>query len=689
MTSCDSMPEGPPTVQLDSIIEEDQSHGNIFLGYYLEPKPSTYPGSQDNLQPSVNEEPASKKARLGFSCEVCDVCFTEKRTLQRHCRTNQHRKRVGLPSSESYPCTDCSKSFSRDHDRVRHETEIHRGIKRQSAQRTQSSVSQETENQAGQEEANHVSNEETLPTATASAMAWTASAIESYHESHEESGTDCGAQQTTSHERERATGSAVDSAIDIGIPGRQSIQGFTSASLDLTNQELSGPNSDDERYGPRNRHMSVVQRHGRTRLLTFRPRLFCAFCEVPFEHILEDLMCHLRRHLDALKGSHLCEHCHAEFVHQQDLVMHRRAAAKGNCGFTFRHKTPCTGHHSPEADDPSAGLSDWDGFRLCMQLRDWEQSQLRAYMQSISDLVSVRQQDSNDADSHSIEVLYNKSRESLAGFAISLKTLGSAPGDELTTDTGLDARGLRGRLRIMSLRNSGFRQGGFKLVKDWAKDSPGVCPVDARALYNLAGTESVEEIKMARKSGLAIDKPLKGCSTVLCYATSENNLPAVKTLLYCGANANMRCETHDAILGGAATHATQPLIDLLINHGADINLGSPCQTPLCRALRQERCGIIWLLLRNGAKLSTCQCSLEMGEKVVQYVLLDQWLRWSFLRALIRDFAEFTMSNVSPRVLDLFVRLLKALRRASDKFEKMGFTATGGIKKEQLGHSIAT
>ncbi|KAI7576155.1 hypothetical protein KC343_g22342, partial [Hortaea werneckii] len=74
--------------------------------------------------------PATKKRKVVYMCEPCGTSYTEKRALARHRHTAQHRRNLGLPPSEKYSCTLCSKTFSREHDRVRHVNETHRGQKR-------------------------------------------------------------------------------------------------------------------------------------------------------------------------------------------------------------------------------------------------------------------------------------------------------------------------------------------------------------------------------------------------------------------------------------------------------------------------------------------------------------------------------------------------------------------------------
>lgn len=81
------------------------------------------------------DAPSSKRQKhLAYRCEPCDKSYTEKRALARHKHSELHRRNIGLPPLEKYHCSfgPCSKTFSRNHDRRRHEDEAHRGLRRTS-----------------------------------------------------------------------------------------------------------------------------------------------------------------------------------------------------------------------------------------------------------------------------------------------------------------------------------------------------------------------------------------------------------------------------------------------------------------------------------------------------------------------------------------------------------------------------
>ena len=86
-----------------------------------------------------------------------------------------------------------------------------------------------------------------------------------------------------------------------------------------------------------------------------------------------------------------------------------------------------------------------------MRLWHREQWQLKVYFASISDLLSTPTP--KGVDSYSVEVLYQHSLAPMESLAISVKTHASTSCDH-STNVELDSRGLRQRIRTISLRNS-------------------------------------------------------------------------------------------------------------------------------------------------------------------------------------------------------------------------------------------
>ena len=345
---------------------------------------------QFKIYRALDQEPLAKKARHSFECEPCDKKYTEKRALVRHRQTDEHRERVGLPPAEKYSCVVCQKPFTRDFDRARHENEQHRGFKRQGIKMEivpqpvllQQDISPDASSSILVATVGHSQHK---PEITSSVM---------LHD-HPRLDRTTSDRSTKNISADSATNSAIDlSYLGLAAGTSSGVQGFGT----------------DEVWNPRiHTHKSIIHRNGRSKVLAPPADLFCAFCNLPFEDMLDDLLIHLRRHLQVLQGSHACIECQIEFVHLEDLEVHRASAFKGHCGVDFPHKSPCTGHHPPNADDLRNDISDWDSFRLCTQLRHWEQGQLEAYITSILDLTSLRNQ--KEVDSYSIEVLFRQSCE--------------------------------------------------------------------------------------------------------------------------------------------------------------------------------------------------------------------------------------------------------------------------------------
>ena len=104
----------------------------------------------------------------------------------------------------------------------------------------------------------------------------------------------------------------------------------------------------------------------------------CGLCHQPFETADQDsLRKHLEVHADQFCGEVVCQVCELGFTHRRDLEMHQLCARQGHCGFNFRHRQPCSGHHSFD------GNSDQHRFGFALALRQWEQAQLKAYKRGV------------------------------------------------------------------------------------------------------------------------------------------------------------------------------------------------------------------------------------------------------------------------------------------------------------------
>lgn len=121
------------------------------------------------------------------------------------------------------------------------------------------------------------------------------------------------------------------------------------------------------------------------RIATYREKIPCGICRTDFEVLVNQaLYRHLKLHFVRLQGKHRCEICMINFVHDGDLQRHITCAQKGNCGFSFPHTTACGGLHPPT----SGKCNNRTSFEIT--IRDWELSQLVAYIISIRQSAIIR-----------------------------------------------------------------------------------------------------------------------------------------------------------------------------------------------------------------------------------------------------------------------------------------------------------
>lgn len=146
--------------------------------------------------------------------------------------------------------------------------------------------------------------------------------------------------------------------------------------------------------------MSVHRREIR---LSTRPKIPCGICHRNFEVQNQSaLYDHLKAHIKELNARHVCSACQIAFAHEMDLRAHLWSAARGYCGFNFKHSTVCTGHH-PLSEDGAihmifrdaetsitaqlAASNDRDDFVRFVD--GWEKTQLRRYAWTTNQLQKV------------------------------------------------------------------------------------------------------------------------------------------------------------------------------------------------------------------------------------------------------------------------------------------------------------
>ncbi|EGP90840.1 unnamed protein product [Zymoseptoria tritici ST99CH_1A5] len=342
----------------------------------------------------------------------------------------------------------------------------------------------------------------------------------------------------------------------------------------------------------------------------------CMMCGIAFEDDPEELLQHLRRHLDIFRGEYRCEECNIGFIHEEDLLHHQDASARGHCGFNFQHSEPCTGHHPYSTLAWTSTLPDSDCFRLCTKLRHWEQSQLQAYLAEINDLIASRK--SRQIDRWSVGALMRGSRNSFRSLAISVNTYASAPCDVATDSKRYDIGGLQARLRQMSLKNASTsmkniirKQRSSSSLKSDVGDhhSPAVTTSSVtmdkplyrailrndlpRAAKILETTDSSQHTAVQNAPGTLTASALWGRTYVNRYMTDH-------TLIKDSAGRCEVCGVHGTIPERGSTK-----VKLLLRHGADPSEpGGLCGFPLNTAAWMGKPEIVKSLLRRGARVDS-------------------------------------------------------------------------------------
>lgn len=278
-------------------------------------------------------EDSSKK----FKCEPCNKFFKEHKSLLRHERENSKHEQHPWNRLSSIVCRLCTKTFSKVHDQERHFREQHSLDGKVPCQQCGKVIRPKTPHKC--------SVPIKLPSPHDSVMSESSSSTMN---------TDLSACQ--------------------GLP-----EANHTAIMDTLSDQLS-------RISLKNNAMCPTVYKKQVRTVKASRLLPCGLCRMEFEiHDHAALFQHLKDHMDGFNGLCRCKVCEIDFMSSSDLKKHEASAAKGDCGFFFHHKSPCTGHH-PLRKAPLSDLTlanDDDRFTFCYRIRVWEQSQLASYISSI------------------------------------------------------------------------------------------------------------------------------------------------------------------------------------------------------------------------------------------------------------------------------------------------------------------
>ena len=322
---------------------------------------------------SGGAEPPLKRFRGPDNCcNICDIEFTEQRSLIRHEKQSKlhHTKAYGV-TPPGHKCGKCNKTFVRRHDLRRHEMEIHEGLQVRNyvCERVTygfGSTAQPTE------------YNQTRPGGPLS--------DQSDPELLERQDIDCGKerlnaptmltqypigllQQPSLCEQEAAklielgpilpcTNTYNKSRPAQQVSGIDSIKPISAKTVevkDVVDQWLAEAFESLYMNDPIEVKLQVVARNGVQSPKVER----CPICHRPHSETVQFAACMLKHHENP--GSlHVCPDCKYGFVLEEHLEHHTRCVSSyRHCGFYFSHMEPCSGHHRRPSHPQEVDRSDY------------------------------------------------------------------------------------------------------------------------------------------------------------------------------------------------------------------------------------------------------------------------------------------------------------------------------------------
>lgn len=555
------------------------------------------------------EEPVSKKPRTELNCYLCGTTFSERRSLVRHQKTPTHCARAGL-ATPLYTCTYCSGDFSRKDLRSRHEKEVHFNIKRSTGPSRPVTVGTATTSTDG-------SNLPSLPQSgfgdtpsTSSVSPNGLSCVGAGTQSTPE--TDLEVKSVPQDTRSHDTASDEDTghySARRSVPTQKSSMNEDHDStcsegpppLDYESKSLDGdedlllPDAGSIRsistigsiksrlLNSNILRSALIYKGASPRLRGYKLPVLCVLCSEHLGSNITEVRAHLDKHSKSLNERFRCTECQVTFAYERDMILHQKAVARGDCGFSFEHIEPCNGHHPPDVF--SEMLTDNDRMQFTVRLQHWEQAQLKIYLNQVNDLTQGDPVP-KDNDCWSIDALYNSLISLSSELGHRKPRSAMEPGEQLSR---LDNSRLTAALAPFSASRR------------------------SRNLATIAFAGDIARLKLLVLSGSDIDaihqfprshKRFAGAEMTAIEAAIEGGHPAIVTWLgRQGARVNkvdVRSHSSSIPLIRAVGSGRHDIVRFLLDRGAHVNLEIRGFTASQHAVRQDDQDMLKLLLSYGA-----------------------------------------------------------------------------------------
>ena len=568
----------------------------------------------------VDAEPytaSSKRPRLGYTCEECQKTYKHERALARHRHTDEHRRQVGLPPGARFLCREpgCTKTFTRDYDRTRHEREIHQHIRRAQPRndppssaaglsrsepfdRPLDGIVSDLEDHDplhddyfsahsasygyGDRHAVLYSSKDAnpvLPTSSIESQSGPSDDSMYRHEVEDDSRDAATKNSDNDLPNERPTSTALESK-ELSKPTKS----VRSSIFDLPIRTLKS-------------RSSLIRQGANPRPKKNKDPDPCPLCHRQFGESLDEVRGHLHRHMNELQSEHMCLQCRIGFRDPKDLQMHQTCASgtEPHCGFKFEHNRPCMGHHGPGEIDFEYEYS--DRFKFWYWLKDWEQATLQLYMDRVNDM-SQRQHITLRSDCWSIGAIVRRSMARLSRLGITLAH-NSIP-DYLQYES---------RIGFTTVQQS------FKPSRDGFEPSRDALEVTEDSFRILR-----ESIDMSMDLGIfrshdrllrteEIPSIQRASTPELFEAIKIKDIDRAKAVIVAGTDVNT-CIAMDpgspfttSPLIAAGLNDDPAMVAMLVSMGANVNLRFPHTrygTALCSAASAGACAAVRCLLNHDA-----------------------------------------------------------------------------------------